>query len=163
RQFGEDSNAGANSLYAGGLWVRSSMDPKMQDPAAQALRDGLVKFGGGTAWKDTGMSVDPSKDCAGALHRAPVGTGYPDWLKAVVLSKSGGAATIGFTNGRTGTLPASGASIPVRGEGGSAFDALKPGMVIIVKQTEPGTYQLKSVPAISGGMLVEEIHTGRIL
>jgi penicillin-binding protein 1A len=53
--------------------------------------------------------------------------------------------------------------MPVRGVGGAAFDALKPGMVIIVKQTAPGTYQLKSVPAISGGMLVEEVHTGRIL
>ena len=35
KQFGEDSKDGPNSLYAGGLWVRSSMDPKMQDPAAQ--------------------------------------------------------------------------------------------------------------------------------
>jgi penicillin-binding protein 1A len=163
KQFGEDSKNGPNSLYAGGLWVRSSMDPKMQDPAAQALRDGLLKFGGGGGWKDLGMTIDLSKDWDGELDRAPVGTGYPDWLKAVVLSKSGGAASIGFTNGSTGTLPASGASMPVRGQGGAAFDALKPGMVIIVKQTAPGSFQLKSMPAISGGMLVEEVHTGRVL
>ena len=163
KQFGEDSKNGPNSLYAGGLWVRSSMDPKMQDPAAQALRNGLLKFGGGGGWKDLGMTIDLSKDWDGQLDRAPVGTGFPDWLKAVVLSKSGGAATIGFTNGSTGTLPASGASMPVRGQGGAAFDALKPGMVIIVKQTSPGAFQLKSMPAISGGMLVEEVHTGRVL
>jgi penicillin-binding protein 1A len=163
KRFGEDSKDGPNSLYAGGLWVRSSMDPKMQDPAAKALRDGLLKFGGGNGWKDLGMTVDLAKDWAGQLDRAPVGTGYPDWLKAVVLSKAGGAATIGFTNGSTGALPASGASMPVRGVGGSAFDALKPGMVVIVKATAPGSYQLKSVPAISGGMLVEEVHTGRVL
>jgi penicillin-binding protein 1A len=36
-------------------------------------------------------------------------------------------------------------------------------MVIIVKDTGPGTYQLKSVPEISGGMLAEEVHTGRVL
>jgi penicillin-binding protein 1A len=35
--------------------------------------------------------------------------------------------------------------------------------VIIVKQTAPGNWQLKSVPAVSGGMLVEEVHTGRVL
>jgi penicillin-binding protein 1A len=163
KQFGEDSKDGPNSLYAGGLWVRTSMDPKMQDPAAQALRDGLVKYGGGAGWKDLGMKVDLSKDWAGELDRAPVGTGYADWMKAVVLSKSDGSAAVGFTNGSTGTLPASGASMPVRGVGGSAFDALKPGMVIIVKQTAPGSYQLKSVPEISGGMLVEEVHTGRVL
>ncbi len=51
------------------------------------------------------MSVDLTKDWAGELDRAPVGTGYADWLKAVVLSKSGGSATIGFTNGSTGPCP----------------------------------------------------------
>jgi penicillin-binding protein 1A len=163
RLFGQDAKDGPNSLYAGGLWVRSSMDPKMQDPAAQALRDGLVKFGGNAGWKDLGIKVNLSKDWAAQLDQAPVGTGYADWLKAVVLSKDGGAATVGFTNGSTGTLPASEASMPVRGAGGSAFDALQPGMVVIVKQTAPGTYQLKSEPAISGGMLVEEVHTGRVL
>jgi penicillin-binding protein 1A len=163
-KFGEDSKDGPNSLYGGGLWVRSSMDPTMQDAAAQALRDGLVKFDGGRGWKDLGISVDLSKgDWAGQLDRAPVGTGYPDWIKAVVLSKSGGQATLGFSNGSQGTLPASGASMPVRGEGASAFDALKPGMVVIVKQVTPGNWQLKSVPVVSGGMIAEEVHTGRIL
>ena len=51
------------------------------------------------------MSVDLSKDWAGQLDRAPIGTGYPDWLKAVVLSKSAGSATIGFTNGSTERFP----------------------------------------------------------
>ena len=163
KQFGENANDGANSLYAGGLWVRSSMNPLMQDAAAQALRSGLVRFDGGRGWKDLGMTVDVTKDWAGQLDRAPVGTGFPDWKKAVVLSKNGGEASIGFQNGSTGTLPASGAVTPVRGQGGAAFDALKPGMVIIVKQTGPGTWQLKSVPEVSGGMLVEEVHTGRVL
>ena len=163
KQFGEDSKNGPNSLYSGGLWVRSSMNPTYQDAAAQALRDGLMKFAGGTSWKDLGMTLDLSKDWAGQLDRAPVGTGYADWRKAVVLSKSDGAATIGFTNGSTASLPASAASIPVRGVGGNAFDSLKPGMVIIVKQAGPGSYELKSEPAISGGMLVEEVHTGRVM
>src|SRR5438874_1979724 len=87
KQFGQDAKDGPNSLYAGGLWVRSSMDPRLQDPAAQALRDGLARFDGGRGWSDLGMTVDLSKDWAGQLDRTPVGTGYPDWLKAVVLSK----------------------------------------------------------------------------
>ena len=164
KQFGEGPDAGSNSLYAGGLWVRTSMVPTMQDAAAQSLRDGLTKFDGGRGWRDPGLSVDLAKgDWAAQLDRAPVGVGYPDWAKAVVLSKSGGQATIGFTNGSTGALPASGASMPVRGVGGSAFDALKPGMIVIVKASAPGIYGLRSVPEVSGGMLVEEVHTGRVL
>ena len=164
KQFGEGPDKGPNSLYAGGLWVRTSMVPTMQDAAAQSLRDGLTKFDGGRGWRDTGLSVNLDKgDWAAQLDRAPVGVGYPDWSKAVVLSKSGGQAMIGFTNGSTGFIPVSGASMPVRGVGGSAFDALRPGMIVIVKQLAPGSYGLRSIPEISGGMLVEEVHTGRVL
>jgi penicillin-binding protein 1A len=164
KQFGESADKGPNSLYAGGLWVRSSMVPKMQDAAAQALRDGLTRFDGGRGWRDLEMSVDLAKgDWAGQLDRAPVGVGYPDWRKAVVLSKSGGEARIGFTNGSTGTLPASAASMPKRGVGGAAFNFLTPGMIIIVKETWPGTYALRTVPEVGGGMLVEEVRTGRVL
>ena len=163
KKFGEKSEDGPNSLYAGGLWIRSSMDPRMQDAAAQALRDGLVKFDGGRGWRDLELSVDVAGDWAAQLDRAPVGVGFPDWKKAVVLSKSGGSATIGFTNGKTGTLPASAASQAKRDVGGAAFGFLRPGMVIIVKDGGGGDYQLRSVPEISGGMVAEEVHTGRVL
>jgi len=163
KRFGSDAKDGPNSLYAGGLWVRSSMNPMMQDAAAQALRDGLVKFGGNRGWADTGFKVDLGKDWAGQLDRTPAGTGYPDWLKAVVLQKGAAEATIGFTNGSTGTLAAADAAMPKRGVGGNAFDFLQPGMVIIVKQTSGNNYALRTVPEISGGMLVEEVHTGRVL
>ena len=36
-------------------------------------------------------------------------------------------------------------------------------MVIIVKQVAGNSYALRSVPEVSGGMLVEEVHTGRVL
>lgn len=164
KQFGESAENGPNSLYAGGLWVRSSMVPKMQDAAAQALRDGLARFDGGRGWRDLGMSIDLAKgDWAAQLDRSPVGVGFPDWKKAVVLSKAGGAASIGFSNGSTGGLPASAAAMPKRGTGGAAFNYLTPGMVIIVKEMAPGSYVLRSIPEVSGGMVAEEVHTGRVL
>src|SRR4029079_8822370 len=52
KRFGTDAKDGPNSLYGGGLWVRSSMNPVMQDAAAQALRDGLTRFDGGRGWSD---------------------------------------------------------------------------------------------------------------
>jgi penicillin-binding protein 1A len=163
RQFGENPDKGPNSVYGGGLWVRTSMVPTMQDAAADALREGMAKFDGGRGWRDLGMSVDMSGDWAAQLDRAPVGVGFPDWRKAVVLSKSGGQAQIGFTNGSTGVLPASAASQPKRSVGGAAFGYLKPGMIIIVKQAGTNSYALRSVPEVSGGMLVEEVRTGRVM
>jgi penicillin-binding protein 1A len=163
RRFGENAKDGANSLYAGGLWVRSSMNPVMQDAAAQALRDGMTRFDGGRGWRDTGLKVDLAKDWSAELDRTPVGVGYPDWRKAVVLQKSDGQASIGFANGSTGSLSATDAAMPKRGVGGRAFDFLQPGMVIIVKQLGAQSYALRSVPEIGGGFLAEEVHTGRVL
>ena len=163
KTYGEKAEDGPNSLYAGGLWVRASMDPAMQDAAANALREGLARFDGGRGWRDVGLSVDLNGDWAGQLDRAPVGTGFPDWRKAVVLAKGADSASIGFTNGSTGILPASAASMPKRGGGGTAFDNLKPGMIVIVKQLGANSYAIRSIPEIGGGFVAEEVHTGRVL
>ena len=163
KRFGEKAEDGPNSVYAGGLWVRTSMVPHMQDAAAEALREGLAKFDGGRGWRDLELSVDPDGDWRGELDRAQVGTGFPDWRKAAVLAKSGGEAEIGFADGSSGTLPASAASQPKRGGGGSAFSNLRPGMIIIVKKLGTDSYALRSIPEISGGMVAEEVRTGRVL
>jgi penicillin-binding protein 1A len=163
KRFGEKAEQGPNSVYAGGLWVRTSMVPHMQDAAAEALREGLAKFDGGRGWRDLGLSVDLDGDWAGQLDRTPVGVGFSDWRKAVVLSKSGNEAEIGFTNGSKGVLPASAAQQPKRSVGGSAFSHLRPGMVIIVKQLGADSYALRSIPEIGGGFVAEEVSTGRVL
>jgi penicillin-binding protein 1A len=163
KRFGEKAEDGPNSVYAGGLWVRTSMVPHMQDAAAESLREGLAKFDGGRGWRDLELSVDPSGDWAGELDRTPVGVGFSDWRKAVVLSKSGNQAEIGFTNGTKGVLPVSAAQQPKRSVGGSAFSHLKPGMVIIVKQLGTESYALRSVPEVGGGFVAEEVATGRVL
>ena len=163
KRFGETAEDGPNSVYAGGLWVRTSVDPVMQQAAANALREGLADFDGGRGWRDLDKSIDITGDWAALLDRTPVGTGFPDWWKAVILSKDSNSAEIGFANGKTATLPASAASMPKRGGGGSAFSNFRPGMIIIVKDMGDGTYALRSIPQVSGGMLAEEVHTGRIL
>ncbi|HMI39681.1 MAG TPA: PBP1A family penicillin-binding protein [Sphingomicrobium sp.] len=163
KKFGENAKDGPNSVYAGGLWVRSSMVPTMQDAAAEALREGLAKFDGGRGWRDTELSVDVNGDWRLQLSLAALGTGFPDWQKAVVLSKSDGVARIGFSDGSTGILPASAASQPKRGVGGPAFGYLKPGMIVIVKKMGADSYALRSIPEVSGGMIAEEVRTGRVL
>ncbi len=163
RRFGETAEDGPNSVYAGGLWVRTSVDPKMQEAAADALREGLANFEGARGWRDLEKSIDISGDWAGLLDRTPIGTGFGDWWKAVVLEKDSASATIGFASGKTAVLPRSAALMPKRGGGGPAFDYFRPGMIIVVKDMGDGNYALRSIPLVSGGMLAEEVHTGRIL
>ena len=54
------------------------------------------------------------------------------------------------------------ANLPKRGIGGSAFNFLKPGDVIAVKDVA-GTWTLRAIPLISGGMVIENPHTGQVL
>lgn len=162
-RFGEKAEQGPNSVYAGGLWVRSSMVPLMQDAAADALREGLAKFDGGRGWQDTKLSVDLDKDWRGQLSAAALGTGFPDWRKAVVLSKTSSGARLGFSDGTEGTLSASAAQQARRGGGGTAYSALKPGMIVIAKSIGGNSYALRSIPEIGGAFLAEEVRTGRIL
>ena len=163
KRFGESADNGPDSVYAGGLWVRTSMLPRMQDAAAEALREGLARFDGGRGWRDTGLRIDPNGDWQTQLRITALGTGFPDWKKAVVLSKAGSAARIGFSDGSVGALPASAAQQPQRGGGGSAFSNLRPGMVVIVKQLGLNSYALRSIPVIGGGFVAEEVHTGRVM
>jgi penicillin-binding protein 1A len=163
-RYGAEAGRGPNSVYAGGLWVRTSYNPAMQRSAETALRDGLRRYESGRGWRDPGLTIDISRDWRSQLAIAPLGPGA--WRAAVVLAKEGGSATLGFADGSTGTLPASLASMPRRNTGGSAFDALRPGAVIAV-EAEGGDagniWALRSIPEISGGMVVEEVGSGRVL
>jgi penicillin-binding protein 1A len=51
--------------------------------------------------------------------------------------------------------------MPRRGTGTAAFNALRPGAVIAVEQ-EGDHWALRSIPEISGGMVVEEVQSGRV-
>jgi penicillin-binding protein 1A len=160
-RFGENAQDGPNSVYAGGLWVRTSYDPVMQRSAENALRDGLVRYERGRGWRDPGLSIDLSRDWRAQLAAAPFGTGYDTWRAAVVLSKEGDSAQLGFVDGTTGTLPASLAAMPKRGTAQTAFSALRPGAIIAVEQ-QGGAWALRSIPEVSGGMMVEEVGSGRV-
>jgi penicillin-binding protein 1A len=162
QRYGETDKDGPHSVYGGGLWVRTSMDPKMQEAAATALRNGLVRYDGPKGWTGPITTIEIGDGWARRLAVSNIGTGYEDWTAAVVLSKAGGAAEIGFADGHTGSLPASAAAMPRRGVGGTAYNALKPGDVIVVKRNG-GSWLLKSIPLVSGGFVAEDPHTGRVL
>ena len=161
-RYGETSKDGPHSVYAGGLWVRTSMDPNLQEAAATALRDGLVRYDRGKGWSGPVATIEMDDNWARRLAGMTVGTGYEDWHAAVVVSKGPARATIGFADGTTGTLYAANASMPKRGVGGTAFGFMKPGDVIVVKQ-DAGAWSLRNIPAVSGGMVVEDPRSGRIL
>ncbi len=163
-KFGETSEGGRNpfSVYDGGLWVRTSFDPKMQEYAETALRDGLVRYDRGHGWSGPIKTLKMSENWAQTLSASNLGAGYPDWRVAMILSKEGTSARIGFADGKVGMLPSWAATQPRARVGTPAFAMLKPGDVIAVK-AEGGVWVLRNIPEISGGMVVQDPHTGRVM
>ncbi len=160
-RFGETQADGPNSVYGGGLWIRTSLDPLMQAAAEQAMRDGMTRFEANRPWRGPVAQIETGDGWPARLAGTPVPLGYPAWQKAVVLAKSGLESRIGFADGSSATLPGRLAARPFRASNRSAAQVLRPGDVIVVTRT-PGGWALRQPPEISGGMVVEEVASGRI-
>src|SRR5690606_27929775 len=104
-KYGEQAEDGPNSVYAGGLWVRTSLDTQLQAGARKALRAGLMRFGGGRAWHGPIATIDPGNgDLKQQLASANIGISYENWRVGVITGREGSSARIGFSNGEEGAL-----------------------------------------------------------
>ena len=148
--FGETAEESPNSVYAGGLWVRTSLDPEYQEAARVALREGLLRYHGRRGWTGPIATIDLSAgDWASQLRSSYLDINYEDWRVGVVTERSGGSATIGFTDGETAPLT----GLP---------NALKAGDVIAASPSGNG-WRVRTVPEASGGLLAQDPQTGRVL
>ncbi|PZT91031.1 MAG: penicillin-binding protein [Citromicrobium sp.] len=148
-QFGETAEDGGNSVYAGGLWVRTSLDTELQDAARDALRGALLRYHGNRGFTKPIATLNPDNgDLHGQLASSNLGINYEDWVVGVVTT-AGSSAQIGLADGEDYSLS-------------GAPGSLKVGDVVAAVKSGPG-YRLRTVPEISGAFLAEAPQTGRVL
>lgn len=148
-RFGENAEDGPNSVYAGGLWVRTSLDPEIQAAARDALREGLLRYHGGRAWAGPVATLEVADgQWASRLQSSPLGISYKDWRIGVVTRRSGANARIGFADGREAPL----FGLP---------DSLKTGDVIAASPSGGG-FAVRTIPEAQGALVVEQAQSGRI-
>jgi penicillin-binding protein 1A len=146
-KFGETDEAGPYSVYSGGLWVRSSMHPEHQLAATKALRDGLLRYNAGKAWKANLGTIDVTDDkWPSRFASTNIGIDYANWRAGVALGKG----RVGFADGSTARI-----------DGGPA--AMKAGDVIAVAPNGTNSFVVRSVPEVGGGMVVQNPFNGRVL
>lgn len=149
-KFGETAEDGRNSVYAGGLWVRTSLDPVLQEAARDALRNGMLRYHGNRGWPGPVATIDPDNgDLVAQLRSSNLNLDFRDWRVGVVTERSGSSATVGLTDGET--YPLIGFS-----------DAVKVGDVVAVERSGNG-YRLRSVPEVSGGFVAMAPQSSRVL
>ena len=150
-EYGENADAGPNSIYAGGLWVRTSLDPELQKAAQDSLRAGLLRYAAGKGWHKPIAHIDIDGDkWQTQLITLNKSISYEDWRVGIVVRRDGPNGTIGFTDGSTARLT----SIP---------DPVRAGDVIAAAPLSDGLYAVKIIPEVAGGMVVEEPQSGRIV
>ena len=77
---------GEETLYEGGLLIRSTLDPKMQAMARKALVDGLVRFDEARGWRGAQQKIDlAGREWGLALAEVPALGDVQPWRLAVVL------------------------------------------------------------------------------
>ncbi|HUN45894.1 MAG TPA: PBP1A family penicillin-binding protein, partial [Stellaceae bacterium] len=183
---------GDRDLYQAGFSVRTSLDPRLQTIADQALRAGLVAYDRRHGYRGPVAHIDIRSEWWTRLAAMPLPPGADEvgWKLAVVLSTEGEDAIIGLANHSAGRIPGeelSWAKKPLENARvgpppRSAADVFNVGDVILVEplgaeaaakdaakeKTRPAAaamprYGLRQIPAISGAIVAMDPHTGRVL
>ncbi|MCB6177175.1 PBP1A family penicillin-binding protein [Rhodobacter sp. Har01] len=180
-------NFGEEEFYNGGLTIRATIDPELQEEAAKSLRVALEKFDRGQGvWRGTGKVIAAERlgaeaDWRAALSEVEVPRDIAGWSPAVVLELGESAARIGIEGVDE---DADGHFIPAEdvtwarkkladGSLGKkakvAGDLVAVGDVVLVRavtKDEDGSFvrwSLRQVPEVQGAFMAMDVTTGRVL
>jgi penicillin-binding protein 1A len=170
---------GAEGFRSAGLTVRATIDPEMQEIAAEALQEALEDYDR-TQGEWHGVKVTLEAEALqgeedgiarwrGALAGAEAVRNVKDWFPAVVLSVEGDRARIGvegWLDGDDGHWIVPGDLDWIRGARVPG-DIVKVGDVIHVRHdggtiTDP-VFSLRQPPKVQGGFMAMDVHSGRVL
>ena len=168
---------GEESLYHGGLSVRTSLDPKLQQIGVKALFDGLLNYDQRHGYRGVVahlQSWDDLEEDVFKKYQKPVY--YPEkWEVALVSDTDAEKASLILPEDRNGVillknLKWAKKALPdgyVGDEITHPSEVLKKGDVVYVQQikadSNPPLYRLRQYPAAEGALVVLDPHTGRVL
>ncbi|MDX2263720.1 MAG: penicillin-binding protein 1A [Hyphomicrobiales bacterium] len=87
---------GEQKLYRGGLSVRTTLDPWLQEKARNALRDGLLRYDAKRGWRGPVTTISTAGDWGAALAEIPVLSDLAPWRLGVVLEATKERAVVGL-------------------------------------------------------------------
>ncbi len=181
RSFGEEE------FFGGGLAIRATVDPELQDVAAAALRRGLENFDRGQGvWRGTKLKLKPEQmtdepTWREALAEVNIARDIDGWFPAVVLDVGNNDARIGIEGVEN---DADGHWVPAKdvqwarkrladGSLGRkarvAGDLLEVGDVVHVRAMTSDSdgsfirWTLRQVPEVQGAFMAMDVNNGRVL
>ncbi len=181
------STFGEEEFFSGGLTIRATVDPEMQEVAAAALRDGLEKYDRNLGiWRGTRKVIAPERldgedNWRAALAEVDVARDVAGWHAAVVLSLGDSSARIGIEgvkedeDGHFITPEDIGWARKRQADGRlgprakAASDLMSVGDVVHVRamtQDSDGAFirwTLRQIPEVQGGFMAMDVNSGRVI
>lgn len=165
---------GEKALYEGGLSVRTSLDPRLQELGEKALRDGLIAYDRRHGWRGPVAKLENPKDWQAELAQVPMPPALAEWKLVAVLAVGPEEAEIGLADGSRGTIPMAELkwarkTLPDQELGPAVrkpSDVLGAGDVVLVEQVAEKPkrlFGLRQVPDVGGALIAMDPHTGRVL
>lgn len=153
---------GSNVLYEGGLFVKTTLNPKFQDYADRALRHALMLYDQRHGYRGPIATLkNDMTGWAGGLERVQQEKEialFDQQQLAIVMKVGAKQLDIGLMDGSRGTIPAAEWSWAVSPKF-TAGDVLLVEPVVNAKNT----YKLLQIPQVNGAMVVMDPQTGKVL
>lgn len=176
---------GEDKLYKGGLSVRTTVDPRLQDMADRALRTGLERYDRRHGWRGPLSIVPEGANYYQAITAFKPPKGMEGRTAAIVLQLDEGGVDIAISGGGVGRIPLAEMTWARAWKKGEKLgpkitnpaDVLTPGDIVAVLPVShapgeddaegaaypPHTYALSQLPEVDGGLIALDPHTGRVL
>ena len=163
---------GEDAVFEGGLMVRTTVDPQLQELATKVFRRGLINYDRRHGYRGATANISLNGEYHAEMKKTAMPAGAEkSWEKAVVLSVSPAEAKVETAAGKQGVIGIKSLAWARRtlkeqrvGEAPrKVSDVLKKGDVIYVEQSKEGFYELRQVPNVEGAMVVMDPHNGKVL
>ena len=176
---------GVDALYEGGLSVRTTLDPHLQELARKSLQQGLISYDERRGFRGPVARISTSGDWAKALTEVEPMRDVPEWKLGVVLAATDTELQIGIrpepdptgaagTETETATVRAEDMKWAFRLDRDkqrktvkAASEVAAPGDVIYFepRKGEDGVthWRMRQPPKVQGALVAMDPHTGRVL
>lgn len=163
---------GEDAVFEGGLMVRTTVDPELQELATRTFKKGLIDYDRRHGYRNLGIKIDLSKDYQEELKKVELPNGaLSSWKKSVVLSSNATEALVENENKKQGKIYLKSivwARKTLKDQRISdapkkVSDVLEKGDVIYTEEVKDGVFELRQVPDVEGAMVVMSPHNGKIL
>jgi penicillin-binding protein 1A len=173
---------GEDALYEGGLLIRTTLDPRLQEIATQSFKKEIENYDHRHGYRGALSNIALDKEWHEEFQKTEKPAGAKDnWSLAVVTQVDSNKADIELKDGSKGEVPLSVLSWAckslrnqsVGGQPKKVSDVLSSGDVILVEKVgdkdiaahkmNEHSYYLRQLPNVEGGLIALDPHTGKIL